>query len=301
MPNEKTPAPVRPARTLSTIGLIASLFLIATGGAIILRQSGRIGAGRHLPATASGRSRADAPTGLDQEGPRPAPRTPVDAAPPPSVRPVAAEHTPWLNSKEGAQLRLRVGEARLRETMAGIFGPLIKRLGLDPEAARQFEELAGKERLAAADAVIAARAQGVQSPQDYVMVVQAAIAELDQQIQDLLGPEGFGEFQNYRQTLPEQQTVAKLAERLSSSPAPLTDGQQLQLVQVLNEMELPGFRQNETFMASVGVAEVPLTKAMVAASSQILSGPQLSAFQAMQENFHRRVQIVQMLLAQGAK
>jgi hypothetical protein len=58
-------------------------------------------------------------------------------------------------------------------------------------------------------------------------------AEIDQQIQSTLGPDGFAQFQSYEQTLPERNTVNQIQQSLSYTSTPLTDQQAQELLQYL--------------------------------------------------------------------
>ena len=196
------------------------------------------------------------------------------------------------------QLGERVQTERYLESLNGAYGPLMKRLNLDPTKAEQFKKLLVDERHALMDALQVAKAEGIQSPQDYISAVKAAVAQIDLQIQTLLGADNFEQFQEYRQTLPEEQTVARLADRLANTTTPLSEGQQDNLVRLLNEMEPASFRQNEDFLGMMGLKGIPLTSSMVSASASVLTPPQVQMLDTMQKNLQAREQMVQTLLQQ---
>jgi hypothetical protein len=195
------------------------------------------------------------------------------------------------------QLQARVEASRSREAVHTAFGPLIKQLGLDALTAERLEDLVAQERRTAHDALAAAQAQGAQSYLDYKTAVDGAIGPKDQEISSLLGADGYAQFDTYRQTLPEQQTVAKLAAMLDDSTAPLSGSQQAQLVRLIDQMEPAAYRQNEAFLAVIGMADAPLNPAIVNAAQGLLSPPQLGAFQALQGAWLARAQLDQALRA----
>jgi hypothetical protein len=200
-----------------------------------------------------------------------------------------------ISTETNRPLQLRVDAARSRESILIAYGPLIKALGLDPATSERFENLLAQERLTARDALVAAQAQGIPSLQGYKAAVEEAISHDDEQIGALLNPAGFAQFDAYRQTLPEQETVATLAERLSGTPAPLTDDQQAQLVQLIDRMEPAAYLQNQAFLAVIGMDSAPLTPAMVSAAPSLLSPPQAGALQEMEAAWQAKAQLQQAL------
>jgi hypothetical protein len=220
-----------------------------------------------------------------------------------ATAPKAAAPNPgaaMMASDQVRRLQLRVETSRSRDSVEAAYGPLIKALGLDPAMARQFLALLSQERLTARDALVAAQAQGIQSVPGFKAAVEEAVGRDDEQIGALLSPAGFAQFDAYRQTLPEQQTVAALAERLSGTPAPLDEGQEAQLVQLINRMEPPAYQQNQAFLALIGVDNAPLTPAMVSAAPAVLSPPQVSALQALASAWLAKAQLQQALRSRPA-
>ena len=195
------------------------------------------------------------------------------------------------------QLQLRVESARSRESIRAAYGPLIHALALNPATADRLEGLLLRQRLAARDALSAVQAQGVRSIAGFTAAVQEAVSHEDEEIGALLAPTGFAQFEAYRGTLPEQQTVARLAARLASSATPLSDDQQAQLVQLIDRMEPPSYHQNQTFLSLIGMEDAPLTPAMVGAAPAILSPPQAAALQAVETAWMAKAQLQQALRA----
>jgi hypothetical protein len=194
-----------------------------------------------------------------------------------------------------AALSQKVARGRLLEAINRAYGPLIKRLNLDPDAATQFASLVSQERLTAGEAIQAEKAQGVTSVAEYLAAVREAVGGVDRQLATLLGPDNFEAFTQYRSTLPEQVTVAQLSDQLNSTSAPLTPGEQAQLVLLLDQMEAPSFRLNEDFLGIVGMQVAPLTEPMVQAAAQILSPPQAAALRTLQQAQQARIAIENQL------
>jgi hypothetical protein len=116
------------------------------------------------------------------------------------------------------------------------YAALVKKLNLTPEQAQKFENLLADRQSAFADAMIAAHDQGLSGKQARDMaqaVTRATQKDIDSNIKSLLGPQGYGQFQNYEQTMPQRETVMQLAQRLSYTSNPLSTRQQDQLVQLL--------------------------------------------------------------------
>jgi hypothetical protein len=197
--------------------------------------------------------------------------------------------------EQQAALNQKVARGRLLEAINRAYGPLIQRLNLNPDTAAQFASLVSQERLTAGEAIQAEKAQGVTSVADYLAAVREAVGGVDQQLSTLLGADNFEAFTQYRSTLPEQVTVAQLSDQLSSTSAPLTQGEQAQLVLLLDQMEVPSFRLNEDFLGIVGMQVAPLSDPMVQAAGQILSPPQAEALRTLQQAQQARTAIENQL------
>ncbi len=267
----------------TTLGLLAILCL-AGGVAVVLLQREA-----DLLAAAAPIRRSAARSG---PGPQAAPGQPVrrsDGGGQVDIGKVAifgggltaAEAKAWLAGEAGKRLSRSVERSRMMEDINRQYGPLLKRLNLDSAAVARFEGLVAEERLTAIDAVQVAISDGIQTPDGQVAAIREAVGEVDQQLQTLLGADDYQAFLDYRQVLPEEQTANELAQQLSGTDSPLTDAEQAQLTQLLNQMEPARYRQNEDLLAIVGFQQAPLTDAMVQAAGSILSPPQAAALQDM--------------------
>lgn len=257
--------------------------------ALLQREVNRAAGASSPGAAEAGRKRPLSPGGRIL----PARRAANPAAPEAASAPTGSSA-----SAEAERLRERLGQVRLAAGVSRAYGPLIRRLALRPETADAFAALLAHEQAAALDAIQALRAQGIRATAAYVSAVRQAAFPLDQQIADLLGPDGFQAFGAYRQNLLEEATVNQLAERVAGS-APLQDGQRVQFELMLGQMAPAGMRGNEDVLSLLGVQEVPLTGSMVAAAAGVLSPPQLEAFRSMQEAFRARSAVLTYLHARN--
>ena len=133
-------------------------------------------------------------------------------------------------------------------------------MNLPPEQAAKLETLLTDRQSAAADVMIAVHDLGLAGKAATAMASQmlrASSRQTSESIKSLLGPQGYGQFQNYEQTLPQRQTVNQLAQVLSSSGMPLNSDQTEQLVQVL----------------ATSVAPVPVAPGQKPPPPKALSGP----------------------------
>jgi hypothetical protein len=188
------------------------------------------------------------------------------------------------------------------------FAGLFRKLKLSPETQTRLETLLADKQSAFADAMIAARGQGLTGKDARQLansVANATQKEINGSIKELLGPQGFNQYQNYERTMPQREAVNQLAQQLSYTPTPLTPRQQEQLVQVLATTAatpktvtnaagqsvvkskpaqpiaaLPGA------LASLGIgsaAAAPITTNAVAQAQNFLSPQQVAALARMQQ------------------
>ena len=187
------------------------------------------------------------------------------------------------------------------------YAALFKQLKLSPDQQARLESLLTDKQSAFADAMIAARDQGLtgKAARDLAnTVANATQKDITSSIKDLLGPQGFSQFQNYERTLPQRDVVDQLAQRLSFTPTPLTTGQQDRLVNVLATTAaapkpaanaapgspapkpVPPIAPLPSSLAGLGVASVasaPITNTAVAQSQSFLSPQQVAALQQMRQ------------------
>jgi hypothetical protein len=138
-----------------------------------------------------------------------------------------------MNDPQFAQFMALQQKARLDSTYGPLFKQLTQQLNLSPAQLAAFQNLLTEKQNAARDVFAAARDQGLDPATDRAEIGQLVAqsnAEIDQQIQSTLGPDGFAQFQSYEQTLPERNTVNQIQQSLSYTSTPLTDAQYQQLL-----------------------------------------------------------------------
>jgi len=189
------------------------------------------------------------------------------------------------------------------------FAALFRKLKLSPDEQSRLETLLADKQSAFADAMIAARGQGLSGKEARELantVANASQKDINNSIKDLLGPQRFNQYQNYERTAPQREAVDQLAQRLSYTSSPLTPRQQDQLVQVLattavapkpvtnpatgvtatKNVPIQPIAQLPGSLANLGIGSAPsapITTAAVAQSQTFLSPQQLAALQQMQQ------------------
>jgi hypothetical protein len=204
-------------------------------------------------------------------------------------------------------------KGRISQTYAALF----KTLNLSPGQLTQFQSLLADKQQALMDTMQAAREQGMnprEDPDGFKTLVNQAIAQTDQSIQQVLGDAGFQQYQQYQQTLPERNVVNSLQQSLSYTQPPLTDDEASQVVALLaqNQPQRAGNGTSGTTdgggpgpgIASLinGGGNARVTNDAIAQASTILTAPQVSALQQIQEQQQAQQQIQQLMRSanQGA-
>jgi hypothetical protein len=189
------------------------------------------------------------------------------------------------------------------------YAALFKKLKLTPEEQSRLETLLADRQSAFTDALLAARDLGLTGKEARDMASKVANTtqkDVTASIKDLLGPQRFGQLQNYEKTAPQREMVDQLAQRLSYTPTPLSARQQDQLVQALVNPPQQKITTNAKggqkitilpaaptmiaplpgTVAGLGIgssSSVAISGAAVAQAQTFLSPQQLAALQRMQQ------------------
>ncbi len=212
-------------------------------------------------------------------------------------------------SKNPEFQKLLAIQAKGRLTQA--YGPLFKALNLSPDQLAQFQSLLVEKQQALMDVMQAAREQGInprEDPDGFKALVNQAVSQTDQSIQQALGDGGFQQYQQYQQTLPERNVVSSLTQSLSYTQTPLTDDQANQLVNLLQQTQpqragngtqtnsAGGLAGGPGIMALInGGGNARVTDDALTQSSGILSAPQVSALQQIQQQQQAQQQMQQLM------
>lgn len=189
------------------------------------------------------------------------------------------------------------------------FAGLFKKMKLSPEELVRLQGLLADRQNAYADAMLAARDQGLTGAEARRVandVARATQKEITNSLKELLGPQRFNQLQNYERTAPQRETVDQIAQRLSYTSAPLSARQSDQLVQLLatsgpppaatgtsgRKRAAPEARPAEPVaslpgsVSGLGIGStntVVISNAALAQAQTFLSPPQVAVLQRLQQ------------------
>ena len=212
---------------------------------------------------------------------------------------VLLQQNPEFNKLWTDQQKARINSA---------YGALFKNLNLTPEQASQFQNLLVEKQMSMLDVLSAASSEGVMGRAQIGSLVQQASAQIDSQIQNLLGPDGYSQYSNYQQSLPQRNQVNQLQTLLVTSGAtPLQDYQVQQLTDILAQNSAAGGGGPRMgggggfygIMGSVFAAPLvtgpTISPQSVTQATSVLSPAQLQVLQQMQQQQAAQQQIMSTL------
>ena len=135
------------------------------------------------------------------------------------------------------------------------FKKLFAQMNLPPEQMEKFQKLLVDREASAMDSVMLAMQHGLNPMQDTAEIqklVTDSQSESDAQIKALLGDTAYAQYQDYRNTESQRNTVAQLQQSLGYTDAPLNQSQTAQLTQLLVETNRPGNTGNNVTMGPGG-------------------------------------------------
>jgi hypothetical protein len=206
---------------------------------------------------------------------------------------------------------------QMRGRIDQTYGPLFKSLNLTPDQLNQLQGLLADKQQALLDVMQAAREQGINprtDPDGFKALMNQAVTQADSSIQQALGDASFAQYQQYQQTLPERNTVNSLQQSLSYTQTPLTEDESNQMIGLLQQTQPQragsgtagtnnGGDAGPGIMSLInGGGTAKVTDAALAQAQGVLSAPQISALQQIQQQQQAQQQIQQMMRAanQGA-
>jgi hypothetical protein len=196
--------------------------------------------------------------------------------------------------------------AQQRGVVESRYAALFKGLSLPPADLDKLKTLLADKQGAIFDVLTAARAQGLTGRENRDQVqqmIQSAQGEVDQSIQQLIGAQGFSQYQNYEATLSQRATVDLLDKRLSYTQTPLTEQQSQQLIGILASTTSSNASGNPSQSAVAarnafglgGTMPAPIKDQAVQLAQGVLAGPQLEALQQMQQEQQAAQQLQRLL------
>jgi len=204
----------------------------------------------------------------------------------------------------------RLVAIQMKGRISQTYGPLFKALNLSPDQLAQFQSLLADKQQAMMDVMQAAREQGINprtDPDGFKTLMNQAVSQVDQTIQQTLGDAAFQQYQQYQQTLPERNVVGSLQQQLSYTQTPLTDDQANAMIALLaqNQPQRAGGGTAGTgnggdsgpgVMALVnGGGDARITDDALAQAQGVLSAPQVSVLQQIQQQQQARQQMQQLM------
>lgn len=234
-------------------------------------------------------ARATAPA----TAPQAAPEVPPAVAPPPQAEPArVATQTPAKPANALSVLLDLLGNPAMQKQtlmsakvrLDGQYSAFFKSTNLAPEQIEQFKNLLIEKQMVGFDSMVVARQNGIDpagDPQSFFQVVAASQQAVDAQIATLLGPDGFGRFQQYQETIPARNTSSLLEQALSYTPAPLSDEQTSRVIQILTQHGTTPFPASNPFaVLNSDLGVIQLDDKGLAELRGVLSSPQLQVLQA---------------------
>lgn len=185
------------------------------------------------------------------------------------------------------------------------FAPLFKNLNLTPEQLDKFKNLLVEKQTSMMDVFAAAREQGINprtDPTAFRQMVTDAQNEIDASIKSTLGDAAYAQYQGFEQTQPQRNTVSQLEQRLSYSSTPLTSTQSDQLVAIL-AANSPSPSGNNSLRATLGGpmgtgGGTKITDATIAAAQGVLTAPQVTALQQLQQEQQAQAELAKTMREQ---
>ena len=117
------------------------------------------------------------------------------------------------------------------------YAALFQQLNMTPEQAATLKDLLQKKMLAGADAGMSMMDGSLDAAQraDLTKQIKSATDDYDAQIKQFLGDDNYPAFQAYEKTVPDRMTVSQFSDQLAGGTSPLSNDQQQQLAQAMND------------------------------------------------------------------
>ena len=174
--------------------------------------------------------------------------------------------------------------ARSQQNSKRLYGSFFEAKGLSPEVRNQIATILSQPMQALADESFAAMRAGVRTTPPSAETLRNQKTEQDAALRSVLGDEGFAEFANYRQTVPDRIII----DGMQRQGAELSEEQSRQLLAILGEERRkisgpPGATRNlESLpggdgMSAMQLEQEKLREAVSARTGQVLTPAQAAA------------------------
>jgi hypothetical protein len=178
--------------------------------------------------------------------------------------------------------------------LRGFYSDFVKQAHLTPDEANHFFQLLQDRQMSLMDS----SANLMSGSAVDVNAATAGINTANQALKDLLGPEGYREYQDFEKTLGDRIQVQQFSQQLGSVGSPLQDYQSQALIQIMSQesASLPNFQSGSGAgvqqALNMSPADIDRYSQQVEAMNQrvynramaVLTPPQLTAFAAFQKN-----------------
>jgi len=180
--------------------------------------------------------------------------------------------------------------AQQAAALRGLYGDYAKQAGLTPDEGERFYQLLGDRQMALMDS----SANMISGGTVDMSAATAAANATDQALKDLLGPERFGQYQEFEKALAERVQVRQFNQQLAAEGEPLNEARIKALIRIMSEerASLPSINAGNAGDAQQAATDIEQYSRQLDAMNQrvynraasVLTARQLSAFAIFQKN-----------------
>ncbi len=229
-------------------------------------------------------ARAMAGARLEPEPPAPAP------APPEESRPKPGFMAKMLRDPAMRKMLATQQASALR----GFYSDFVKQANMTPDEADKFFKLLSDRQMALMDSSASLMAGGSVD----MNAASAATNASNEAIKDLLGPDLYGQYQDFEKTLGDRIQVQQFSQQLGAVGSPLQDYQSKALIQIMSEEQatLPNLQSATGSAMQQALSMTPdqidqyqqqmdvVNQRVYNRAMAFLTPPQLTAFKTFQQN-----------------
>jgi RNA polymerase sigma factor (sigma-70 family) len=226
--------------------------------------------------------------------------SPQPASAPKAIPPAANISQAFSRAMDDPAFRALLAVAQ-KSRLSIFYSPLFEDLALDPDHLDRFKELLVDKQQSVGDANRAALRAGAKQDAAY-QGIAGAQRDIDADIQDLLGADGYARYRNYEATRGQRILVDQLQQSLSYTATPLSDEQASELIQALfKNSASSGLPTTTGLGAQVGAGirerdlSAPISEQSLRVAEKLLSPAQVSALRQLQAQQQEQQVIAQRI------